>query len=439
MKRTLPILVLLLLVVAGGLGTVRHALPHVRGFLDIPRGSTEFYDFRLFNGVVVGRLDGKPLYKLDQRNYYEPGSAVYKYPPPYAALLSYGADRRWRPVARRFLLYDMGAILLAWGLFVSNAFLRPRRTSPWWDPAGPASRSLGLLALLVLWKPLWESLAGIQLEPLFLPLLALALIGLERGWNWFEGVVVGACAVLKVYPALLCAGVVAERRWRPVLAGALAGLGLLVFGALRFSWGETWLYFSQVLPHLGGTSLSRENVSALGQIGQLVLGPGANVERTVSSFPTLETVATPPQLWIVWILALLLVGGLIATSWRTLSTLGRDERSPLRFALSIPLVLLILPTSWFDYQSLLFVPAAWLFLTLPYERRFLPTWIVFGVSLLPLLFFDANSVPKGELTPVWVSSGRALASVGIWASVVLNARTGARSGAGVGPGEKTES
>jgi hypothetical protein len=79
-----------------------------------------------------------------------------------------------------------------------------------------------------------------------------------------------------------------------------------------------------------------------------------------------------------------------------------------------------MPTSWFNYQTLLFVPVGWLFLRLPFERSALAPWTVLAISSLPLLTMDGNLVTPD--TEAWVAASRALASVGVWISVLLWAR-----------------
>ena len=442
MSRIFAAALLILLIVGGTIGTVMDTVPEIRKSIEIPKGTTAFFDFRLFNSVVVDSKEGKPLYRIDKTNYFAPGSAVYKYPPPYAALLSFDADRRWRPVARRFAIYDLSALVLTWLLLTVGTLRAPTARAaipatttgtnlPWSDPRSGLARSIGLLCLLTIWKPFWESLAGIQLEPLFLPLLALAFLALERGHDWVEGVAIGASSALKVYPALLGIGPLLERRWKSIGAGISAGVVLLAFGAWRFSWGETWYYVSQVLPKLGGTSLAPENLSILGRLGSALVGEITPPKGT-QFLPTLESFGSPADVWSARIGAFLIVSVLIAITVRVLAPLRREQRGPVRFGLSLPLLLLVSPTSWFDYQTLLFVPAAWLFLRLPFEREYRAAWTVLLASLLPLVLLDANAVPRGEEAPLWLTLSRMLGAFGLWAAYVVVAWISRRSTAGSG-------
>ncbi|MEZ4647948.1 MAG: glycosyltransferase family 87 protein [Candidatus Eisenbacteria bacterium] len=436
MSRLFAAALLVLLLVGGTNGTLTDTVPEIRKTLEIERGTLAFYDFRLFNSVVIERQAGEPLYQIDDANYFAPGSPVYKYPPPYAALLSFDADRKWRPVATKFALYDLASLLLTWLLLaIGTARAKPAHIAPlspavstrhpWSDPRSGPARSIGLLCLLAIWKPFWESLAGIQLEPLFLPFFALAFLAMERGHDWVEGVAIGASSALKIYPALLGLGPLAERRWKSIGAGIVAGVVLLAFGAWRFSWGETWYYFSSVLPKLGGTSVAPENLSILGRLGIALLGSEAIPENQLT-IPTLESIASPAVSWAARIGALMIVGLMVAVTVWTLRRVEREQRGPVRLGLTLPLLLLASPTSWFDYQTLLFVPAAWLFLRLPFERDYRAAWTVLLLSILPLVLLDANAVPAGEGAPGWLAGGRMLGAFGLWVAFVIVAQVSGR-------------
>lgn len=436
MRRLAPALVLGLLLIGAAVDIGIVTGPRLAGYLSLQRGTTEFFDFRIFNATVVDRLEGKPLYATEDPHFFEPGSATYKYPPPYAALLSFHADRRWIPVAHRFLVYEFAALLLAFGILAAGAHLDPGgrrhgRTGgrpATFDPTGPTMRSLGALALLVLWKPIGESLSGLQLESLFLPFFALALVGLGRGWSWLEGVAIGVSAACKVYPTFLALGLLATRRWRDLAIGSTAGLIVLVLGSLRFSWGETLGYFTSVLPRLGGTNVTRENLSAFGQIGRIF--HSVDVTGAIP-YPTLEALGSPLEIWTTRLLAFLIVGALVIVTARTTARLHGREASAWRFAASLPILLVSLPTSWLDYQALLYVPAAWLFLRLPWERRHLGAWIALASAVLPFLLLDAGSPAFRTEIPLWLVSIRAIAPLALWGTLMMAARTTATSTAAV--------
>lgn len=430
--RAVPALGLALLLLAALAGGSRQVVPQMRHLIEMPRGELTFHDFRLFNGTVLRRLEGGPLYEVEAPGFYEPGSAVYKYPPPYAALLSLQADRRWRVVATRFLLIDSLCILIAWAVLSLHAVRRERAFPPprphWWDPGGAWARSLGLLCIVVLWKPFFESLIGLQLEPLFLPLLALALVGLERGRGWMEGVAIGVSAAFKVYPAFLALGLLLARRGRTLLIAVIAGLAALALGAWRFSWEETRFYFADVLPRLGGTSLAMENLGALGQIGNLlVLGYEAPRIEAGSPLATLEGWGSPAEIWAARLITLALGVALTLVSAQAVRALPEGRRGPTRLALTIPILLVLVPTSWLDYQTLLFAPAAWLFLCMPVERDHLGAWILFVASTVPCLTMDTSRAEGAFGTPAWISAVRALAPIGIWGAIILAARVEAAS------------
>ncbi len=373
-----------------------------------PRDGT-FFDFRIFNSTTLGALKGDPLYRTDKPHFFRPGSLVYKYPPPYAALLSFGATNRWKSFAQRWLLFDVALIFLSVGL-MSRA------------ERAPPLRVFLIFLLAWSWKPFWESCAGIQLEPIILFFLSLGVFAAKRGHTWLLGAGLGVSAALKVYPLLLGPLLLLQQRARSIGA-AVASLALtLVFGAVRMGWAETSTYFLEVLPRLGGTSLQRENLGGMGQLGSIVVSGYQQYMGATGGEEgvTLEALGSPVEVWTVRIIIASISLAMALSAFRLVSTrVDEGRRLVVSVCLAVPILLFSMPTSWLDYQCLLFLPVGWLFLHLPLERRHGIPWIVLFLFSLSAFLFDTDNPSYAAGTPAAISLVRTLVPLGVWAATML--------------------
>jgi len=359
-----------------------------------PRGTMIYYDLSAFLGQVRDYEKTGRLYAVDQADFYDPGSRVYKYPATFAAILRPMAKDRLRPIVRKLLPVNFALLLLTLGVLL--VYLKP-----------PPVRAMFMILTFLNWQPFWESLGGMQLEPAMLLLLSVSavLLGREGGREnpgarslaFWAGVPLGLAGALKVYPFGLALYFVVRRKWW-VLPGIAAGFAAaLIHTSLTFSFGVNVEYFTRILPRLGGTSLNWENVSLLGSLGRLVLllfgGPAALNQAVTGPYEMLETVK--PALVRPTALALAGIGAL-SLAWLTAKRARRVEAASMEapevsgaghetvdvrglremswFGAAICLYLFLMPTSWVDYQTLLALPTLVAFSGLPAWPRAKGSW-----------------------------------------------------------------
>jgi hypothetical protein len=331
-----------------------------------------FYDFRLWRAGLEQYQQTGRLYETEQPGYFEPGShSLYKYPPTFAAVMRPFASLPQRVVGRLFLLAGFLAALLA--------ALRPSRRIGW-----------GLALVLVNWQPIWECLSDLQMELIELLCLGLTLLWMRRRRPFAAGVPIGVAGAFKVYPWLLGIDFLVRRRWRAVLGAVAGALGALLLAALVLSPRLSFEFFFRILPRLGGTSLSYDNVSLLALIGRLVLQLRSGLPDTNAlDALTLEKAAVPGVRAASLVLFAVVSAALIGVTWRVFRRAGPVSRStgpdarraggpgeladdpeqaPSRLGVMVCLLLIVIPTSWLSYQTLLALPVLAAIATSPAPR-----------------------------------------------------------------------
>jgi alpha-1,2-mannosyltransferase len=309
-----------LLVAALGLGlllSIWRVSDDVEKHLRVRIGSGGFSDVRIFLEIAQRVHEGGRIYATEESGYFDPGSAVYKYPPTYLACLYPLRDLRWRRVVSILFRVNGALLLLAFGLVL----VATRPSLP---------RALLMAIVFVNWSPFWESVAGMQLELAMLALLAAAAALAARGRYLGAGAGLGAAAALKVYPGALAAYFLLLRRWRAA-PGLAVGALLPLLGAALVLGFDPLVEYIRIFPRLGGVNLSTDNLGIPGLAARL---------------------------------AVLACGALVAVVALTLRKaragafrLGEDPRRELLgLGACVCALLLILPTSWPDYQTLLILP-----------------------------------------------------------------------------------
>ena len=203
-----------------------------------------FYDHGIFLRQVDTYHRTGRLYDVHRREFFHPGSAVFKYPPPaallYIALREPGTSR-WsqaRPVVVASFVALAGSLILICAVF------KP----PLW-------RVVLLIVVFMNWRGHWESLSAPQWEPLLLlPLTLCVVLPPKRGW--FSGLVIGIAGAVKLYPWLMAGYFALRLQWRNLLG---VGIGACIaFSASSFLLTQdlSVQFLSQILPRLGGISLS---------------------------------------------------------------------------------------------------------------------------------------------------------------------------------------
>lgn len=418
----------LVLLLALGLPRILH---QVRGCFAPPAG-------RPYHGMVLGDftslmrfiddfLETGVLYDTTGVDPYGPITiSMLKYPPPHAAFLLalVPTGDRWNPQVSRegmsvlearraaaarifqrarplFILYL--ASLLA-SLVLVLVFLKPG-----WELGG-------LIALIFLnWQPHWENMEGPGIESLLLLFFALSMAALRAGHRSIAGVPVGVAGALKVYPWGAALLFLSHRRGLRLALGVLAGT-VLAFAASTFfvPLRISFEYLIRILPEVGGASGLRDNLSAAGNLSRLAYGL-TGVEAPVilplrlgdllhglpPSLPDLLTLAS----WLA--LSLLLVVFSLRAVRQTDSQ--ADSRGDLlRLALSVSLVIFLMPTAWSAYQTVLLIPLAVGMTYAPAPRRAKLIWslLLFAAAAGAVNIGAAASLPRVVL--------RSLVPLALW-------------------------
>jgi hypothetical protein len=347
-------------------------------------GAMTFYDFRIFRSQVIRLEQTGVLYETERSDFFQPSSPVYKFPPTYAAMLTALRDLNREQATRVALCFNFA--LLAATLAILLLDLRP----PAWLAA--------LIALVFInWQPFWESLAGLQLEPLILLLLTLSFLALRRGPGLLAGVPIGVAAALKVYPAALLLYFVLRRQWRVACGILLGGSAAIVLSALVLD-PKYWVeFFVRILPHLGGTTLCDANIGALGTFARLAIliiaGPARLQEATQDIRTLVSDIDIPGALPLAQALFAFAVMGLVIGSilaLRASAARAGRRRDSLGLALAVCLLVFLMPTSWPDYQAVLILPLIAILVAGARPRRAPGILVPALLALLAGTLLDAN-------------------------------------------------
>ena len=380
----------------------------IQDALELPRGTHQFKDFQIFLSAVKGVQKGQPLYRTDRPDFFDPGSAVYKYPPPYAGILfSFATAPRWKPVARGLYYANLGVLALTLGFLLAGY-----RSS--------LVRKLLITLVFLAWQPFHESLAGLQLEPIMICLVAAGLaVDRKLSTSYATAFAVGVTAALKVYPVVLGLFYLIRRDWKSIAAAATAGLFLLALSAIPLSLRECWYYFTDVLPGLGGTSLVTYNVSVLAGVARATLRLVVDAEAFdgLTSIRTLSVLENSGMNWLTVTSKLLLLAIsalLVSSTALQIRRAGRRRTTgSIGFFCSICLMTLLIPTSWVDYQTWLILPMAYLI----HHANSRVSWVFLVVSALPAV--TINSLDLHYLDHQWIFSfARGLIPLALWAGII---------------------
>lgn len=282
-------------------------------------------DFTAMFRGVRSFVQGGALYNLEHIRTNHLGD-TYKYPPFFVFLMA--------PIVG--LRYE-GAILV-WHLVNATLLI----VAGWllWRWSGLPLRSwstLGLLCMLLTFKPVVDTLGNGQADILILASLAAALLTLKHAqWEWW-GVLLTFPAAIKLYPAYLLVHGVALRRWRSLVAygGAFALLYLISVVVLGRDVHTTFVY--EVMPAIGGGTAWVENQTINGFLNRL----------TASQI----TLAPDEPGLVRWLTAL---SAILLSGWTLLRVQHLEPDAG--FGLWIVTMLVILPIAWMHYQAILLIP-----------------------------------------------------------------------------------
>ena len=285
-------------------------------------------------------------------------SSGYLYPPAFAVTL---IPFTWvsNDLAVRIWLFLIQAAVLASVLIIYQMIGRPRR-----------AELLAVVAVLTTFFPLANSVLAGTMNSLLLLLLTGAWACWQRRRDAASGVMIGAAAIFKLFPAALFPYLIWRRHWKLLGAAVLTGLGGLALGLAVTGLDHNIYFFRDMLPHLAAGTGYRENQSIAGVAARLCDPNTANVGGSAGWCGRL----------IDWPAILILLAIVLRIT-------SRASRSGLEFApaltalplistvtWSFPLVILILPIVLLVRQALTGMMSRWQI------RALLVAWVCFSAA-----------------------------------------------------------
>ena len=256
-------------------------------------------------------------------------SSGYLYPPAFAVTL---IPLTWisNDLAVRIWLLLIQAAVLASLLIIYRVIGRPSR-----------AELLALVAVLTTFFPLANTVLAGTMNSLLLLLLTMAWACWQRRRDVAGGVLIGAAAVFKLFPAALLPYLAWRRHWKLLAAAAATGLAGVGLGLAVTSLDHNIYYFREMLPHLAAGTGYRENQSLAGVAARICDPNTANAGGSAGWCGRL----------IDWPAVLVL----LAIVWRMTS---RVSRSGLEFALAVTALPLISSVTWSFPLVILILPIA---------------------------------------------------------------------------------
>ena len=254
-------------------------------------------------------------------------SSGYLYPPAFAVTL---IPLTWisNDLAVRIWLLLIQAAVLASLLIIYRVTGRPSR-----------AELLALVAVLTTFFPLANTVLAGTMNSLLLLLLTMAWACWQRRRDVAGGVLIGAAAVFKLFPAAMLPYLAWRRHWKLLAAAAATGLAGVGLGLAVTSLDHNIYYFREMLPHLAAGTGYRENQSLAGVAARICDPNTANAGGSAGWCGRL----------IDWPAVLVL----LAIVWRMTS---RVSRSGLEFALAVTALPLISSVTWSFPLVILILP-----------------------------------------------------------------------------------
>jgi Glycosyltransferase family 87 len=223
--------------------------------------------------------------------------------------------------------------------------------------ARPGTEAAPLVLLFLLNGPLINSLREGNTTHFVLLALILAVMLLQRGYEFAPGVLLGLCAVLKLPLLLFGAYFLLRRRWRVVAGGASAICSVLLLSVAAFGLDNNVNWFSCcVEPFLGGIIPAFNVQSVDGFLVRLATGTSRLSNWDPMTVPVAYKIAR--QVLFAAILGYV-IWSMLRTSARAAERPRADTgrvRELLEFALVLNLALVLSPISWSHYYALLLLP-----------------------------------------------------------------------------------
>jgi Glycosyltransferase family 87 len=307
--------------------------------------------------------------------------------PPLTALLLVPLTFLSFPVAT--LIWTLGCVLLLGGLvYLLVKELDLPLASPWWQ----------IVALIMLsWYPVWLHLHLGQFTILLAALIFAAWYALRRGRDALAGGLLAGAILLKIFPVILLAYAVINRRWR-MLWATLAVMLVLVLIQTAIGPRQWPDYFLQVAPKNAAEWMNNPRNASLASISLRLFVENAEV-APMFDLPSAEL----PTRVTLYAIALACVAAVL---WRRR---GAHDLTG-EYSLLLCAMVLLSPLSWEHSFIFLLLPLAAIWQRLrawPGVWRRLPrlfALLTIGLSLIPsemiLLALKRHYLPARM--PGWV-------------------------------------
>lgn len=207
--------------------------------------------------------------------------------------------------------------------------------------------AMALVALAMLYPPLWEHFRFAQCQILILVMLILIMRALRRGDERAAGLWLALATLLRVFPILLAGYFIARRRWRAivytVVGGAIGAVITIAFvglgRSLDFRHAIGFVVSPFWLEHDGNLSAAAFLSHLYWHWGGLALPPALEIARIVTSRGV--------EL------------ALFAVSIFVTADAGSSEEQELAWLpLWIAAMIIVAPTAWLNYLVMLYLPFA---------------------------------------------------------------------------------
>jgi len=206
--------------------------------------------------------------------------------------------------------------------------------------------ALGAGTLILLnFRPITDTIAYGQIDLALLFTLTLALWALRSDRDMLSGALVALGTLFKIYPVLLLAFFVFQRRWRGLAGFALGMLVLNGIALAIMGWEMHRVYLFEVLPQIGGTTSWVENQTISGFLARLSLSPRDGV---IFHNRPIELLG----------LGLGGLAGLLACALTLRPARSRSSILALQYSQFALAMVLAVPSAWMHYETLLFLPFA---------------------------------------------------------------------------------
>jgi hypothetical protein len=324
----------------------------------ITRASSPEADMVSYYDGTQRLREGLPLYRpnisIQQQNFQ------FIYPPPLAFILmpfpSYQAA--WWGWGIFSIVCWLGSL----GLILRELWPAIRqRLAPMWRPL--------LIAALINFPPVESHLFWGQVQLQLLLLLTASWLCLRRGREGWAGVLLGLAIVLKLFPALLIAPLLVQRRWRCIAVALATATGVFVLSFALVGWDQGYYYLTKVLPEVDRSLSGVSNATT--SIGAVLRG------------------ATGSAALAYWV-SLFIRGAVVVA---VMAAATRVMRAPDQaLALGMTTLALAPPVVWEHYFVLLYLPWLELLARAPGRRLPLMALVFFLIATASLAYHMPPSV-----------------------------------------------